>query len=304
MGKIGTAGLPAGRGSVRAWILAMRPRTLGVSVAPVTVGAALAARHGRFDLAVTGCALAAALFLQIAANLANDADDFERGADTDRRTGPLRAAQAGLLTAAAVRRGAWVCLALAAICGAFLVARGGWPILLAGLAGMACALLYTGGPVPLGYLGLGDLLVFVFFGPVAVAGTYYVQAGSVSPVVWAASLPIGALATAILVVNNVRDIPTDAGAGKRTLPVRFGERFGRWEYLALTGGAYAAIPILWAAGGLSGWIWLTWATLPRAIRLSAAMATREGAALNSVLGGTVELLVVFSALLACGVLAA
>jgi 1,4-dihydroxy-2-naphthoate polyprenyltransferase len=215
---------------VEAWVLAARPKTLSAAVAPVLVGSGLAAQHGELAVLPAAAALLASVLIQIGTNLANDYYDFVRGGDTHERVGPLRVTQAGLLPSATVRLGMILVLAAAIVPGAYLVSVGGWPILGIGLVSLACAVLYTGGPFPLAYHGLGDAFVFVFFGLVAVGGTYYVQAGTWPPDALLAGAALGALTTALLVVNNLRDIDTDAAAGKRTLAVRLGRAGTQAEY--------------------------------------------------------------------------
>jgi len=288
----------------QAWLLAARPATLSAAVAPVVVGTALAVRDGGFHALAAAAALIGALLIQIGTNLLNDVDDFERGADTADRLGPTRVTQSGLLAAAEVRRAGWATFAAAAAVGLYLIYRAGWPIFVLGIAALASGRAYTGGPWPLGYRGLGDLFVFVFFGVAAVAGTYYVQALHVTGIVWAATVPLGTLATAILVVNNVRDVETDRAAGKRTLPVRFGERFGRLEYATLLGLAYAVPLVLWLSKSTSTIVLLPWLTVPMAIPLArSVMTTTEGPALNDALGGTARLQLLFGILFAVGLVA-
>jgi len=231
-----------------AWWLAIRPATLTASAAPVLVGTGAAWSDGVFAPGPALAALVGASLLQVGANFANDVFDFERGADNADRLGPQRATQQGWISAAQMKRAMWLAFAGALVTGVYLTAVAGWPVMALGLLSIAAAYLYTGGPKPYGYLGLGDLSVFVFFGPGAVAGTYFVQAHAVSPLVLWASVPIGALATAILVVNNLRDIETDARAGKLTLAVRLGERATRNYYQLLLAVAYAVSPIVWFRG--------------------------------------------------------
>ncbi|MEE9607945.1 MAG: 1,4-dihydroxy-2-naphthoate polyprenyltransferase [Myxococcota bacterium] len=284
----------------RAWWLASRPRTLPAALAPVALGTALAAADGHAAALPAAAALAAALLLQIGANLANDVFDFERGADTEGRLGPPRATQLGWLAPAAVRRGAATAFAGAAAVGLYLVAIGGWPIALVGVLSIAAGFAYTGGPYPLGYHGLGDLAVFVFFGVVAVCGTYWVQALSLPPRVPVASIAIGALATAILVVNNLRDLDSDARAGKRTLAVRWGRGAARAQYAALLIAAYATCVLLWSSGAAPLTVLLPLATLPFAVGLARRVVRERGAALNEVLAATARLELAFAALFAVG----
>lgn len=288
-------------GSVGAWVLAMRPRTLPVSIAPVLVGTAVAHEVAE---ARPGPALAAglgALLLQIGSNFANDVFDFEKGADTEHRIGPPRAVQQGLLPPAAVKRGMWIVFALATAVGLYLASVAGPAIVVVGLVSIAAAIAYTGGPYPLGYHGLGDLAVFVFFGLVAVVGTTFVQTATLPPLAFLAAVPVGGLATAILVVNNLRDVDTDRVAGKRTLAVRFGRGAARLEWALLVGVAYAVPLALWLGGGHSPWVMLPWASLSRAVRLLATVRGREdGPALNEALAGTAQLGFLFSLLFALG----
>jgi len=230
------------------WLSAARPRTLPAAVAPVVVGSALAWRAGSFDARAAGVCLAFALLVQIGANFANDYYDFVRGADTVERVGPRRAVAAGLIAPAAMRRATFLTFGAALALGLLLVAWGGWWLVGVGLACVLSAVAYTGGPWPLGYFGLGDVFVFVFFGLVAVGVTYYVQAGTVSPEVWLAAAAIGLLTTNILVVNNYRDVATDRRAGKRTLVVRWGRGFALGQFAASHLGACAILVALARTG--------------------------------------------------------
>lgn len=287
---------------LRAWTSAVRPKTLAAGAVPVVVGSALAAEAGSFQLLPALAALVGALLLQIGSNLANDVFDFLNGADDADRVGPARATQQGWLSPRQMMVGAGVVFSAAIVVGSYLVSVGGWPIVVIGLSGIVCAVAYTGGPAPLGYRGLGDPLVFLFFGPAAVLGTYYVQVGALSWVAAWASASVGLLATAILVVNNLRDRHTDARAGKRTLAVRMGATGARREYVALLGLAYA-IPAGLAAMGLAGLGWLLpWLSGPLALRRIRAVRSLDGAALNGELAATARLTAVFGALLSVGVL--
>jgi len=234
----------------RAWILAARPKTLTAAAAPVVAGVGLSELHG---VAATGPAVAAlvgALLIQVATNLANDYYDYVRGGDTPERVGPVRVTQAGILAPATVKRGMLVTLGAALLVGIYLASVGGWPVAVIGLASLACAVLYTGGPFPLAYHGLGDVFVFGFFGLVAVGGTVWVQ-GRIWPAdAVLAGTALGALTTAILVVNNLRDIETDRRAGKRTLAVRLGRTGTRVEYAVLLLVAFAC-PVVGVLG--FGW---------------------------------------------------
>jgi 1,4-dihydroxy-2-naphthoate octaprenyltransferase len=283
-----------------AWWLAIRPATLTASAAPVLVGSGAAWADGKFALWPALAALVGASLLQVGANFANDVFDFERGADNADRLGPQRATQQGWITAGQMKRAMWLAFAGATAVGLYLTYVAGWPVLALGLLSIAAAYLYTGGPKPYGYLGLGDLAVFVFFGFGAVAGTYYVQAHSVSPLAWLAAIPIGALATAILVVNNLRDIETDARAGKYTLAVRLGDGPTRSYYLLLLAIAYLVPAFLWWRGLADAWVMLAWLSLPLALQLASRMRRERGLALNGCLVQTARLEVVFGVLLAIG----
>jgi 1,4-dihydroxy-2-naphthoate octaprenyltransferase len=288
--------------SREAWVLASRPRTLPAAIAPVLVGTALAIQAGVFYWPAALAALVVSLALQIGANFANDLGDFHRGADTPERVGPTRATSAGLISPAAMSAGMWVAFGAAAAAGLYLVVRGGWPALIVGAASILAGLAYTLGPLPLGYVGLGDLAVFLFFGLVGVVGTYYVQALDVTPLAFVAAAPVGALVTAILVVNNIRDADTDRRAGKRTLAVRFGRRGARIEYVALLVAAYATPFILLFGFRLTPWALLPLLTLPLAYQLTRTVLTVLGPALNKALAGTARLAVLFAALLALGLI--
>lgn len=284
---------------LQAWWLAIRPRTLPAATAPVLVGAAHAYRVGKFQIGPALAALVGALLIQIVSNLANDYFDFKKGADTEERLGPTRVTQAGLISERAVLCGLSVCIALAVAVGLYLVWVGGWPIVAIGLLSLICAVAYTGGPYPLGYNGLGELFVFIFFGPVAVAGTVYVQSRLWDPTAALAGVPIGLLCANILVVNNVRDFETDAKAGKRTLAVRFGRTFGERFY---------ATDLWLAALSLVGYVVVTRAYLALlalpvlllARPLLKAVRELRGKPLNRILGLTAQLELRFALVFAVG----
>jgi 1,4-dihydroxy-2-naphthoate octaprenyltransferase len=286
----------------RAWMLAARPRTLPAALAPVIVGTALALRDGAFAPGPAIAAVLVALLLQIGANFANDVFDFRRGADTAERLGPTRVTQSGLIAERQVLAATIAVIILAAIVGFYLVLRGGVPILILGIAAIIATLAYTGGPFPLGYNGLGEVFVLIFFGFVAVAGTYYVQSLQLTATALAAAIPVGTLVTNILVVNNLRDRETDQRAGKRTLAVRFGRAGTQREYLILMIVAYLTPLLLWLTGALGPWTLLTWLTLPLAARLVRQTRQETGRALNKTLGGTAQLELLFSILFAVGIL--
>ena len=285
---------------IKIWLLAARPKTLPAAAAPVVVGTAVAMGDGVVSFWPALAALLGALLLQIGANLANDVFDFKKGADTTERLGPLRVTQAGLLSPAQVMTGMWVTFGLAAFIGLYLVWVGGWPIVLIGVLSILSAIAYTGGPFPLGYNGLGDIFVFVFFGLVAVCGTYYVQAQTVSAAAVWASVPVGLLATAILVVNNLRDVDTDRAAGKKTLAVRLGAKGAQVEYFLLVGGAYLTPLLMWLLGIAPVWVMLSWLSLLRLPPLVRMILHQKGRPLNQALAGTARLELLFSLLFSVG----
>jgi 1,4-dihydroxy-2-naphthoate octaprenyltransferase len=284
------------------WWLAIRPRTLPAAAAGVVTGSALALYDRTFHPAPALAALLVALLLQIGSNLANDVFDYERGADSARKHGPLRVTQSGLLTPGQVKAGMWSVFALAGLLGLYLAFEAGWVVILVGLAAILSAIAYTGGPFPLGYYGLGDLFVFLFFGLASVAGTYFVQAGNVSPAAWWMSLPIGLIIVGILVVNNLRDIETDRQAGKHTLAVMLGGRFAKSEYLFCLLAAFLCLPLFCLFRVLPWGSLLTWATLPFAWRLTRVVFTQQGMKLNAALAGTGQLALAFSVLFLVGLL--
>ena len=291
--------LPA-PGSARAWLLAARPATLPAAVSPVLVGTACAHAAGAVAAGPALAAALGALLLQVASNFANDVFDHEKGADHAGRVGPTRAVQAGLITGAQMKVGLVLVLLAALLTGIYLAAIGGWPIVALGLAAMIAAVAYTGGPVPLGYHGLGDVLVLGFFGFAAVCGTTYVQAGALTRLSMWAAIPVGALATAILVVNNLRDRDGDAAAGKRTLAVRLGPRGARLEY-ALLAAAALLVPAGAAFVAAAPLLALPLVTAPWSVRLVHRVWRTDGAALNPLLPATARLLLVTSLLWAAGI---
>lgn len=283
-----------------AWILAARPRTLPAALAPVALGSALAQAEGVFRALPAAAALLGALLLQISVNLANDYFDALRGVDSADRLGPLRVTQSGLIAAQRVKAAVAAVLLLAMAPGLYLTSIGGWPIAVAGGAAVLAVLAYSGGPYPLASHGLGDVAVFMFFGPVAVCGTYYVQAGSLSWLSAALAVPVGFLITAVLVVNNLRDIQTDARAAKRSLAVLLGERATRLEYTLLAAGAYLVPVLLPAWSPTSRWVLLPLVSLPWAACLTRAVWTRTGSSLNPVLARTAKLALFHALLLSLG----
>lgn len=271
---------------LQVWLLAARPRTLPAAASPVIVGTSIAFFEGAFRPLPALGALAGALLLQIGANFANDVFDYQKGADNANRLGPTRVTLAGMLSPAEVKAGMFIAFALAALIGVYLTLTAGWPVIVIGLAAILAAILYTGGPFPYGYRGLGELFVFLFFGLAAVAGTFYVQAERVSLSAFIGSLPMGLLIVAILVVNNLRDIQTDRTSGKMTLAVRFGAQGARQEYLLVVLTAYLLPLLLVLSKVNSPWLLLPFLTLPMAVELVQFVYQNEGKSLNRALGRT------------------
>ena len=279
------------RPGVGVWLMAARPRTLSAAVSPVLVGTAIAHRVGALRPLVVALALLSSLLIQVGTNFANDYSDFKHGADAN-RVGPTRVTQSGLVAPRTVKLAAWLAFAASAVLGIALAALSGWPILIIGAASVAAGWLYTGGPWPLGYHGLGDVFVFIFFGLVATCGTVYAQALFVPAEAWLAGAAVGSAATAILVVNNLRDRQTDAKVGKNTLAVKLGAKASRVEYVALVLAPF--VLALWL-----GTLWPLLA-LPAALPPLRTVLTQEGAGLNRGLGQTARLQILFSILLAAG----
>ena len=291
----------AGRVPFRIWLVAARPRTLPAAVSPVLVGTALAGSEDTFRPLAFAAALIGSIFIQIGTNLSNDYSDARRGADSADRLGPVRVTASGLVAPRQVLRATWLAFGVAVAAGAYLIALVGWEILAVGVASILAGVLYTGGPRPYGYEGLGELFVFCFFGVVAVVGSYYVQTEELRGLAFTLSVPLGLLAAAILMVNNVRDIETDRRAGKRTLAVRLGRERARVLYAATLWAAFA-----WTVGLGIAEPWLLPAALPifaltpplaRTVR-----ARTDGPALNGALAGTGRLLAIYSVLLSVGLL--
>jgi 1,4-dihydroxy-2-naphthoate polyprenyltransferase len=287
--------------------MAARPRTLPAAIAPVLVGTAAAVervgelhRVGAFLAALVG-----SIFIQIGTNLANDYSDAKRGADTVDRLGPVRVTSAGLVAPRRVLVATWLAFAVAVAAGIYLATVAGWVIIAVGVASIAAGVLYTGGPRPYGYAGLGELFVFLFFGLVAVNGSYYVQLEKLRLLPLGLSIAVGCLATAILVVNNVRDIDTDRRAGKRTLAVRMGRDGTRRVYMGLIAAAYLALVVTLLVNGGPWWPLLGLLSLPMVLRPASAVLTRtDGPSLNGALAGTGALLGVFSLTVSAGLLIA
>ena len=289
---------------LRIWLMAARPRTLPAAIAPVLVGTALAGAEGEFRPLAFCAALIGSVFIQIGTNLSNDYSDARRGADTEERLGPVRVTAGGLVPPRKVLVATWLAFGIAVAVGAYLIALVGWELLAIGAASILAGVLYTGGPRPYGYEGLGEVFVFTFFGLVAVAGSYYVQTEELTTLAVAVAVPVGLLSAAILMVNNIRDIDTDRRAGKRTLAVRL----GRPRAIALFG-ATLLLTFAWVVGLAIAedepWLVLPILAAPLAPPLRRTVAGRtDGPALNAALARTGMLLAAFSLLLSAGVLLA
>jgi len=287
----------------RAWLLAARPKTLPAAVAPVVVGSAMAHVDQHFAFWPALACLSVALLLQIGVNLANDYFDYAKGVDTEDRLGPVRVTQSGLIAPDRVKAAMASIFGLSLLPGLYLMVIGGWPVAVLGAASILSALAYSGGPFPLASHGLGDLFVFIFFGLVAVCGTYYVQALHLTSMTLLMGIIVGLMITAILVVNNLRDIPTDQRAGKRTLAVMLGTRATKIEYSLLHAGAYLLPVFIWMGGLAAGVILVPLLSLPLAVSLNRTIwQTAIGDVLNRALAGTARLALVFSLLLSIGLI--
>ena len=286
---------------LRLWLLAARPRTIPAAIAPVLVGTALAGSEDVFRALPFVAALVGSVFIQIGTNLSNDYSDARRGADTEDRLGPVRVTAGELMPPRRVLVGTYVAFAVAVTAGIYLAAVSGWELMVVGGVSILAGVLYTGGPRPYGYEGLGELFVFLFFGVVAVTGSYFVQTEHLTWEAFALSVPVGLLAAAILVVNNVRDVDTDRRAGKRTLAVKLGRERARKLFVAMVALSFAVPPLL--VPELSAWLLLPLAAIPLVPPLVRTVSTRtDGPALNSALAGTGRLLAAFSVLLSVGAL--
>jgi 1,4-dihydroxy-2-naphthoate octaprenyltransferase len=288
---------------VRIWLTAARLRTLPAAIAPVLVGTALAATDHHLRVLAFLAALIGALFIQVGTNLSNDYSDARRGADTEDRLGPVRVTAGGLVPPRQVLIATYVSFGVAVLAGIYLVAIAGWQLLLVGGASILAGVLYTGGPRPYGYEGLGEVFVFLFFGLVAVTGSYFVQVEHLPWEAFALAVPVGLLATSILVVNNVRDLETDRRAGKRTLAVKLGRPRTRAMFSVFVYGAYLLAPLTWIFGPYDAWLLLPWLSLPLAAGVVRAVRNHvDGPTLNQTLANTGRLQLVFCLLLGAGLL--
>ena len=291
--------------SFHIWLMAARPRTLPAAAAPVLVGTAYAATLGTFKPLTFIATLLGALLIQIGTNLSNDYSDARRGADTEDRLGPVRVTAGGLVPPKQVLIATYVAFGLAVLVGVYLIVTSGWQLLLVGIASILAGVLYTGGPRPYGYEGLGEVFVFLFFGVVAVTGTFFAQMKELNWESFVLAVPVGLLATAILMVNNVRDLETDRRAGKKTLAVRLGRDKARIGYALLIYLAFATAPLAWAFGGehLTPWLLLPWLALPIAAPIVRIVRNRvDGPSLNGALARTGMLQLAFCILLSVGLL--
>jgi 1,4-dihydroxy-2-naphthoate octaprenyltransferase len=287
---------------LRIWVMAARPRTLPAAIAPVLVGTALAGSEGEFRPLAFAAALVASVFIQIGTNLSNDYSDARRGADTEERLGPVRVTAGGLVPPRKVLVATWLAFAIAVAAGGYLIVLVGWELLAIGAASILAGILYTGGPRPYGYEGLGELFVFLFFGVVAVTGSYYVQTEELSALALALSVPVGLLAAAILVVNNIRDVDTDRRAGKRTLAVRIGRERARRLFAAVVVLAFVVVAAVAAVDDRPELL-LTLLCAPLLPPLIRTVSSRtDGPSLNGALARCGALLGLFSLLLSAGLL--
>ncbi|MGZ4197441.1 MAG: 1,4-dihydroxy-2-naphthoate polyprenyltransferase [Solirubrobacteraceae bacterium] len=288
---------------VRIWLMAARIRTLPAAIAPVLVGTALAGWQHVFHPLRFVAALIGAIFIQVGTNLSNDYSDARRGADAEDRLGPVRVTAGGLVPPRQVLIATYVSFGVAVLAGVYLVVVAGWQLLLVGAASILAGVLYTGGPKPYGYEGLGELFVFLFFGIVAVAGSYFVQVKHLDWKAFALAVPVGLLASAILVVNNFRDIDSDRRANKRTLAVRLGRTRTRAMFAVIVYLAFLLTPVTWVFGPMKPWVMLPWLTLPLAAQIVREVRNRtDGPSLNQALAHTGMLQLAFCTLLSAGLL--
>ncbi len=287
-------------GKFESWVLAARPKTLPAAVAPVIVGTGLAINRGKFVAINALVALACSLLIQIGTNYVNDLYDFLKGADNEKRKGPLRVLASGLITVKEMKAGSFFVFFTAFVLGLYLVYDAGIAVLIIGVLSILAGIAYTAGPFPLAYNGLGDLFVFMFFGFVGTAGTYFVQAKDFSELAVLSSIPVGALITNILVVNNFRDIEEDKAAGKRTLAVIFGRNFARYQYIFLIAASFITPAVLFIFFNFQIWIFLPYLTLPVAYKLIVMLYKLDGTQLNKTLELTAKLSAIFGLLFAAG----
>ena len=284
------------------WILAARPKTLPAAASPVILGTALSYHDGIFHSFILLMTLLAAVLIQIGANFANDVYDYQKGTDRDDRLGPKRATQSGLITPEKMKQAMWRIFALAIFVGFYLAWVGGWPIVFIGLASIAAGTAYTGGPYPLGYHGWGDVFVFIFFGLIAVPGSYYLQTGIITSTSLWLGAALGMLSTAILVVNNIRDMETDIVTGKKTLAVRWGKSFSHIEFSILVIIPFIIPLCMWWNTRYNMSLLITLFALPIAVHLIIQLISKTGRELNKVLAGTARFLFIFTILFSLGLI--
>ena len=284
------------------WIIAARLKTLTAAISPVILGTALSYHDGKFHPFIFLMTLLAAILIQIGANFANDFYDFQKGTDRDDRLGPMRATQSGLITPEEMKTAMWLIFALAIGVGFYLAYVGGWPIVVIGLASILAGIAYTGGPYPLGYHGWGDVFVFIFFGLIAVPGTYYLQNGSFTNTALGLGAALGMLSTAILVVNNIRDMETDIVTGKKTLAVRLGKSFSQIEFSILVTIPFITPLCMWWNTKDNMSLLITLFALPIAVHLIFQLISKSGRELNKVLAGTARFLFIFTILFSFGLI--
>jgi len=284
------------------WLLAARPKTLPAAISPVILGSALAYHDGYFHFFICAMTLLAAVLIQVGANFANDVYDFQKGSDREDRLGPTRATQSGLISPEKMKKAMWQMFALAICVGFYLAFIGGWPIVIIGIASIAAGIAYTGGPYPLGYHGFGDVFVFIFFGLIAVPGTYYLQILEVSELSLWMGVIMGMLSTAILVVNNLRDLDTDKLSGKRTLAVRLGKEFSKIQYSILIILPFLLPLYLWLNLENELSLLITILALPISIHLIKQIFFLTGSNLNLILERTARFMFIFTLLLSAGLI--
>lgn len=288
---------------MRIWLMAARPRTLPAAIAPVLVGTSLAGFAHVFHPLRFLAALLGALFIQVGTNLSNDYSDARRGADTEDRLGPVRVTAGGLVPPRQVLVATYVTFGLAVLAGVYLIVVAGWELVIVGAASILAGVAYTGGPRPYGYEGLGEVFVFLFFGVVAVAGSFFVEVKHLEWEAFALAVPVGLLAAAILVVNNVRDVDSDRRAGKRTLAVKLGRERTRALFAGVVYLAYVLAPVTWVFGATTAWVLLPWLTLPLATGVVRIVRSRtDGPSLNGALAQSGMLQLAFCMLLSAGLL--
>ena len=285
---------------LQCWVLASRPKTLPAALVPVIVGSALAVNENKFIFIYSFIALICSLLIQIGTNFVNDLYDFMKGADNEKRKGPIRVLASGLITKKEMEIGSFIIFFTAFLLGLILVMKAGMLILLIGLLSILAGIAYTAGPFPLAYNGLGDIFVFMFFGIIGTMGTYYIQVEKLSMVSFLTSIPVGALITNILVVNNYRDIEEDEAAGKKTLAVIFGKNFARYQYIFLLIVSFLVPAFLFVFYKFNFWILLPLLTLPIAFKLISMLFRLEGLQLNKTLELTAKFSAIFGLLFAAG----